>query len=167
MILCCLSLLVQCYSDFKSKLSILFQGPEALEHRWPWTTVLPTLVFCVVLRLSVLCFSSNFVTSLLNSDPLSHWNTFGYLKTPPSLYIVFNTNETPHLLSWTKGSSDLVSWWNINTCQHVLICASLKDIMGHIKPVKLTLLIRFCNIVMRVIYFLRRWYMNLLKCLFC
>ena len=43
------------------------------------------LYFVVALQISTLCFSSNFVISLLNSGPLSHWNTFGYLSTPPFL----------------------------------------------------------------------------------
>ena len=40
------------------------------------------LFFVVALRISALCFSSNFATSPLNSPPLSHWNTSGYLKSP-------------------------------------------------------------------------------------
>ena len=46
-----------------------------------------SLYFVVVLRMSTLCFSSSFDTSLLNSDPLSHWNNLGYLNTRPFLYI--------------------------------------------------------------------------------
>ena len=42
-----------------------------------------SLYFVIAMRILTLCFSSNFVTSLLNSDPLSHWNVFGNLNTPP------------------------------------------------------------------------------------
>ena len=38
--------------------------------------------------------------------------------------------------------------------------------MRHVKQIKLVLLIRFCHIIMRMIYFFWRWYMNLPKCLF-
>ena len=41
------------------------------------------LNFFVALRTSTLCFSSNFVNSLLNSDPLWHWYTFGHLNNQP------------------------------------------------------------------------------------
>lgn len=51
-----------------------------------------SLYFFVVLRMSTLRFSSNFATSLLTSDSLSHWNNFSYLNTPPYLYIASNSN---------------------------------------------------------------------------
>ena len=52
------------------------------------------LCFIVTLRISALCFSSILVTSFLNLDPLSHWNTLRYLNTPPFLQIAFNANAT-------------------------------------------------------------------------
>ena len=57
-------------------------------------TVWMCLYFVVALQISTLCFSSNFITSFLNSDPLSHWNVFGCLNTPPFLRIASNTKTT-------------------------------------------------------------------------
>ena len=57
-------------------------------------TVWVCLCFIVGLYTSKLLFSSNFVISLLNSDPLSRWNTFQYLNTWPLLYSASNTNAT-------------------------------------------------------------------------
>ena len=48
----------------------------------------------------------------------------------------------------------------------LFICVSFKNIIRHLKQIKLMLLIRFCHIVMRNYYFLKRRYMNLPTCLF-
>ena len=52
------------------------------------------LYFNVTFRIPTSCFSSSLVASLLKSDPLSYWNTLGYLNTSPFLCIASNTNAT-------------------------------------------------------------------------
>ena len=65
------------------------------------------LYFVVGLRIFRLCFSSNFITSPVNSEALSHWNVFGYLRTPPFLSIASNTNATPLCALVLKGLATL------------------------------------------------------------
>ena len=120
-----------------------------------------TMYFVVLLQISTSCFSNNSVASLLNSDPLSHWNTSWYLKTPPFSYIASNTNPT--LLAFLLGlkvSWCLVSRCNINTCLYLFAHVAFKDITKHINQIKLLPLIRFCHIVMKVNFLWVR-YMNL------
>ena len=55
-----------------------------------WVCLYSAVVFWV----STFCFSSSIATSLLSSDLLSHWNTFGCLNTTIFLYIASGSSET-------------------------------------------------------------------------
>ena len=99
--------------------------------------------FILVFQKSTLCFSSNFVTSLLNS--LSHRNTFGYLK--PFLYITSNTNSASLAFLILRALATLYLDATAKTVYTSFYVFSFKDIMGHIKQIKLMLLIS-------VVYFL-------------
>ena len=66
-----------------------------------------------------------------------------------------------------KGSGDFISWCNINACHDILVRVFFKDIMRLIKQIKLMLFIRFCHIVIRMMYLLWKRYMNMSKCLLC
>ena len=70
------------------------------------------------------CYFSNFNFS--NTDPLSHWNTFGYLNTAPFLYIASNTNATT--LSWFQ---ELLLSCILMQHQHLLICTCICFLQRH------------------------------------
>ena len=61
---------------------------SATKALWVW------LYFVAALQKPTLCLSKSFFTSILDTDPLSHWNTFEYLKVPTCLYVGSNTNKT-------------------------------------------------------------------------
>ena len=57
-----------------------------------------------------------------------------------------------------KCPGDFTSRCNIDAFQDILARVPFKNIVRHVKKIKLMLLIRFCHIVVRMIYFLWRWY---------
>ena len=71
-----------------------------------------------------------------------------------------------------KGGRDITSSRNEtcsstnNSSNETTSVTSTDTIMKHVKQIKLMLLVGFCHIVMSMIYFLWRWYMNLSKGLF-
>ena len=116
------------------------------------------LYFVVFLWMSTLCFSSNFVTSHWNSDPLSLRDSLGYLNTSPFLCIASNTNATSLAFLFLRALVTLYLH-AISTPVHIYLYV-FKDIIRYIEHFNLMLIIRFCYLVMGKAYFFRGRYMK-------
>ena len=162
-ILCCSSFL-QCYSDFQPNFRYFFRVLKLLcIHGLKQ-------LFCQVfakgfnkscMTVLVFCSSSSNVNIMffkhschINFKIMSIITLKYFLVFKHTTLFVYYFQHTCSLTCFLalKLYYYLVSQSNINTCQHVLLCVPFKDIIGHIKQIRLTLHIRFCHIVMRFFF---------------